>query len=331
MSRNEKLQCLLLLALVTIPVSIPKLQATSFGGWPALGFAAALFIVVGRGLRWWAVGLQLAIMSVALSFSYDVALPLGAVGGLSVILPALLTAHLLRAEGGRLRLDEVDNVRYHTVTALSLLCGLGAAGAVAVGLAPKDAPIAGLMSFLAALTAQLVVLPLVVRTSDRRAAAGRLELPFQRLMMVAVTLAVFWPNTRLTIAFVTFPLLSWAAIRATRREAHIQLFLVCADGLRLTFAGHGPLAGNMRGVPDDLHAGAALPVRRGGRLPHRAAHPDRRAARHHDRSGHADRRPRSSDCSTPPAAPSSSPPTASVGSRTTTPAPSSSSATHPRR
>jgi PAS domain S-box-containing protein len=253
MSRNEKLQCLLLLVLVTIPVSIPKLQATGFGGWPAVGFSVALFIVAGRSLRWWAFGLQFAFMSVALTFSYDVALPLGAAGSLAVIVPALFSAHMLRAEGGRLRLDQVDNVRYHTVTAASsLLCGAGAAGAVAVGLAPREAPIAALMSFLAALTAQLVVLPLVVRTSDRRAAAGHLELPCQRLLMLAVTLAVFWPNTRLTIAFVTLPVLSWAAIRATRREAHIQLFLVCAAAYAFTFSGHGPLAANIRGVPDDL-------------------------------------------------------------------------------
>lgn len=260
MSRTDRLQFALLLVLVTIPVSIPRhvlghghLQATAFGGWPALGFSVALFIVARRELRWWAFGLQLLTVSIALSHSYGVSLPLGVAGALAVILPALFSAHMLRAEGGRLRLDQVDNVRYHTVTAASsVFCGLGAAAAVAVGLAPTDAPIAALMSFLAALTAQLVVLPLVVRTSDRRAAAGRFELPCQRVLMLAVTLGVFWPDTRLTIAFLTLPVLSWAAIRATRREAHIQLFLVCAAAYAFTFAGHGPLAGTMRGLPDEL-------------------------------------------------------------------------------
>jgi PAS domain S-box-containing protein len=256
MSRNERLQCALLLVLTTIPVSIPRLQATAYGGWPAVGFSVALFIVAGTGLRWWVLGLQLVTVSVALSFSYDVALPLGVAGALSVILPALFSAHMLRAEGGRLRLDQVDNVRYHTVTAASsLMCGVLGAAAVAIGLQPKDAPIAGLMSFLAALTAQLVVLPLVVRASGRRAAGSGLELTCQRLVMLGITLAVFWPNTRLTIAFLTLPVLSWAAIRATRREAHIQLFLVCAAAYAFTFAGHGPLAGSMRGLPDDLTPG----------------------------------------------------------------------------
>jgi PAS domain S-box-containing protein len=260
MSRSDKLQCALLLVLVTIPVAIPRdligegeLRATAFGGWPAIGFSVALFIVARRRWRWWAFGLQVLTISIALSFSYDVVFPLGVAGSLAVVLPALLSAHMLRADGGRLRLDQVDNVRYHVVTAASsVVCGLAAAATVAVGLTPTDAPIAYLMSFLAALTAQLVVLPLVVRTSNRRAAAGRLELPCQRLLMAMVTVAVFLPDTRLPLAFLPLPVLSWAAIRATRREAHVQLFLVCAAAYAFTFAGHGPLTGTMKGLPDDL-------------------------------------------------------------------------------
>ncbi len=256
MPRQDRLQLLLLLVLTTIPVSIATLDATSYGGWPAVGFSVALFIVAGRELRWIVLAVQLLVLSVALSFSYDVALPLGAAGALSVILPALFSAQMLRAENRRLQLRQVDNVRYHAVTAASsLLCGLAAAATVAVGLGPDEAPIAGLMSFLAALTAQLLVLPLVVRHSGRRAAAGGFELTVQRVLMLVVTLGVFWPNTRLAVAFLTLPVLGWAAIRATRREAHIQLFLVCAVAYALTFAGHGPLAGSMRGFPDELIPG----------------------------------------------------------------------------
>ena len=32
---------------IAVPLSIPGLQATSYGGWPALGFAVALFLVAG--------------------------------------------------------------------------------------------------------------------------------------------------------------------------------------------------------------------------------------------------------------------------------------------
>ena len=127
MPRRDGLQMLLLLVLITIPVSIPRLQATSYGGWPAVGFSVALFIIAGRELRWIAFGVQLVVMTVALSFSYDVIVPLGAAGALAVILPALFSAQMLRAEGGRLQLNQVDNVRYHAVTAASsLLCGMAA-------------------------------------------------------------------------------------------------------------------------------------------------------------------------------------------------------------
>ncbi len=71
-------------------------------------------------------------------------------------------------------------------------------------------------------------------------------------MMAAITLAVFWPDTRLAVAFAIFPVLGWAAIRATRREAHLQLFLVCLTAYVLTYNGRGPLAGSTRGFPEEL-------------------------------------------------------------------------------
>jgi PAS domain S-box-containing protein len=261
MSWSERLQCAVLLALVGVPLSIPSLQATapslhatSFGGWPALGFAAALFLMAGQQRRWYVLGAEFLVISPALSFGYDVSLPLGALGSFSVILPAMLTAYLLtRHDRGGLRLDEVDNSRYHAVTAASaLLCGVAAVGVVAVAVNPDDALISGLMSFLAALTAQLVVLPLIIRTSGRPAAAGPGELFVQRVLMAAVTLAVFWPDTHLAVTFAIFPVLGWVAIRGTRRETHVQQFLVCLTAYALTFSGRGPLGGDIPRFPDEL-------------------------------------------------------------------------------
>ena len=95
-----------------------------------------------------------------------------------MILPALFTSHLLRpAEGGGSALDEVDNMRYHTVTAASALLVRGLAPPAwhsrSTGSAPPRTAAAspGLMSFLAALTAQLVVLP--ADGADLRRRAGR--------------------------------------------------------------------------------------------------------------------------------------------------------------
>jgi hypothetical protein len=243
----------LLLLLVGVPLSLPGLDATSYGGWPSLGFAIALFLVAGPSRRWQVFLAETVVTTIPLSYSYDVPLLVAALGSLSATLPALLTQHLLtRGRSGYLRLDEVDSTHYHAVTALSaLVCGLGAAAIVAPVYSVGDALVAGLMSFLAALTAQQVVLPLMIRTSGAPAAAGTLELVGQRLALVALTLAVFWPTNRLAVAFLVFPLLGWAALRATRFEAHLQLFLVCVTAYAFTYAGHGPLGVSpVDGLPD---------------------------------------------------------------------------------
>ena len=64
-------------------------------------------------------------------------------------------------------------------------------------------------------------------------AAGPLELMAQR---VADGRRRRWRSSGRTtasaLAFLVFPVLGWAAIRATRFETHVQLFLVCVDGVR---------------------------------------------------------------------------------------------------
>lgn len=169
MSWDERLQCALLLALVTVPLSISSLKVTSYPGWPALGFAVALFLVAGPTRRWYVAGIVLVVITPALSHGYGVSIPLGAIGSLSVVLPALLTSYLLGGDrAGGLRLDEVDNKRYHAVTGLSAaLTGVAGAAGVTLTQAADSAWVAGLMSFLAALTAQLVVLPLIIQTAGR--------------------------------------------------------------------------------------------------------------------------------------------------------------------
>ncbi len=244
-----------LLLLVAVPVSVPGLQTTSYGGWPAAGIAVVLFLAAGRRDRWAVVAAATLVVGSALAVSYDVAVWLGWLGGLSVTLPALLTAHLLEPKGRpRLWLENVQVVPYHLITALSgLACGLASALTVIVIESPRHVLLTGLMSFLAALTAQLTVLPLVMRSPrDRVAPAGQVELTVERVLLVGVMWAVFWPDSRLGIAFLVFPLLGWAALRASRRETHVQLFAVAAAAYVLTFLGHGPLAKGMKGLPDDL-------------------------------------------------------------------------------
>ncbi len=147
----------------------------------------------------------------------------------------------------------MDSVRYHAGTAISaLLCAAFAALAVADSLSSRDVGLSVLMAFFAGLTAQLAVLPLLVPGSRRRASGGMVELTIQRLLLVTVMLVVFLPTTSISLAFLVFPVLGWAALRATRREAHVQLFAVCVAAYAFTFRDYGPFARPNEVLPEDL-------------------------------------------------------------------------------
>ena len=104
------------------------------------------------------------VATVALTYSYDVAIWVGLLGSIAVVGPAWFTHRLLtKAHTGHLRLDEVDSGRYHLVTALAaLLCALIAVVGSATLYGPRETLVAGVMSFFSALTAQLAVLPMLV-------------------------------------------------------------------------------------------------------------------------------------------------------------------------
>jgi PAS domain S-box-containing protein len=254
MSVGRWWSCALLLALTAVPLSLEGLQPTSYGGWPALGFAVALFLVAGPEYRWQVALAETVVATPALMLGYDVTVWRALFGTLALTMPALLSQHLLtRHRPAHLLLDEVDSVRYHAGTAASaLLCAGFAALAVVDSVSSRDLGLSVLMAFFGGLTAQLAVLPLLVPRSRRRASGGMIELTVQRLLLVAVMLVVFLPSTSISLAFLVFPVLGWAALRATRREAHIQLFAVCVAAYGFTFRGYGPLAAPNDVVPEDL-------------------------------------------------------------------------------
>ncbi|MCW2710979.1 MAG: domain S-box protein [Marmoricola sp.] len=254
MSVTRWAQCALLLVLVGIPLSIPGVESTAYGGWPSIGFAIALFLLAGPERRWIVLAAETLVTMPALAYSYEVAWWQAALGSLAVTLPSLLSAQLLGpGHTGRLRLDEVDTARYHLVTLGSaLVCGVLAMAASATLLSLREVLISGLMSGLAALTAQLVVLPLLIRSSVTRAAGKPLELMLQRALLLGIGLAVFYPVTALGTSFLVFPVLGWAALRATLRETHVQLFLICVGAYVMTFTGRGPFTGSLQGIPEDL-------------------------------------------------------------------------------
>jgi PAS domain S-box-containing protein len=248
-------QCALLLALIGLCLSAPHLDGTRYGGWPALGFAIALFLVAGPKRFWLVVAAEAVVVGLALTFAYDLPPWATLPASLIVIVPAWFAQRMLvKTDTGRLRLDEVDSDRYHLVTAVTaLLCGVAALVGTVGYNDLDDVLLISAMAFLTALTAQLAVLPLFIRGSTRPAAGAAAELVAQRVSVVVAVALVFSPTARLGIVFVIFPLLGWAANRASRREAHWQLFLVCAAAYALTISGRGPFSGPVGGVPESLN------------------------------------------------------------------------------
>ena len=229
--------CALLLVLTAVPLSLDGLQPTSYGGWPALGFAVALFLVAGAERRWLVVVAETAVTTPALMLGYDIALWRALLGSLAVTVPALLSQHLLtRERPAHLLLDEVDSVRYHLSTAVSaLLCAGFAALAVVDSLSSHDLGLSVLMAFLAALTAQLAVLPLLVPRSRRRASGGRHRADRPAAPADRGDAGRLPAQHEHLARFPGLPGAGLGGLRATRREAHIQLFVVCVAAYAFTF------------------------------------------------------------------------------------------------
>ncbi|MCH1867998.1 ATP-binding protein [Nocardioides sp. CFH 31398] len=221
----------------------PGWDTASYAWWPVVGVAAAMHVVAGARWRTVVLAVQTLAMGGALALHGAVPWWGGLLGSVVVTAPALLSAAGLRPGGAALRRfadNEVD--AYHGVTALAgLLCGVLAVLAVALtGTAePSRLPLVGLIVLLAATTSQLVVLPL---------ALGRLgsvpwhggELWGERLLLAVITGVVFVPVSAEPLAFLLFPVLGWAALRAQALETYVQVLVVSLVVLAATVSGRGP-------------------------------------------------------------------------------------------
>ncbi len=241
--RPLALQALLLVvvvALLALPAFAPS---EAYAGWPALGFSVALLLSVERHRRWATTALLTLVSTPALALSYGVPLYLGVVGALALTLSSLFVASFLLAgrHTGPGRLVEIDGARFLAVTLAGALLNslLPMVLALSAGDLAEAASVT-LSTALAVLTAQLVVLPLFLRTTDRPATAGPGERMTQRVVLLAVVVAAFWVSTSASPAFLVLPAVGWAAVRATQRETHLQVFVVGVTAYALTVAGRGP-------------------------------------------------------------------------------------------
>jgi hypothetical protein len=248
------LACAALLLCVALPLAVKGISATAYGGWPATGFSAALFFVAGRERARLIFVLQTIVVTAGLSIGYDLLPWEDLVGSVFVTLPGLFTAAMLGwGRGAEVRLDLVDSGRYHLVTAFSaVLASVLGSLAILGAFGPRQAAIAVVISFLAALSAQLVVLPLVIGQSATPPVAGRAELIALRVAMLLLGAVLLWFESSGALLFVLFTMLGWAGRRATPREAHVMLFLICVAAYGAAVLGHGPLVHAPADLPADL-------------------------------------------------------------------------------
>ncbi|MCW2834637.1 MAG: domain S-box protein [Nocardioides sp.] len=242
-SRKRALVVALCLMMIVVPLSLEGLDYRSFGGFPAVGFAVALVVYLGRRWLWWTLLVETVVIVAALTRTYDVSPLLGIAGSITITVPALLVWFLLT------RGDRTFEISTHrgeqrlilATAAGALVCGtLGGLFALAQ-VEPRDALLTGAMSFLSSLAAQLAVLPVLDRAS-RTGTAPKAEQWAQWGLLLVVVALVFGPVSTLPVLFVVPAALSWGANRGSPRVAHNQLLLVSVVAYLLTFLGRGPLA-----------------------------------------------------------------------------------------
>ncbi len=250
-SRKRASVVALCLFMIVGPLSLDGLDYRTFGGYPAVGFAVALLIYLGRRWLWWTLLVETLVIGVALTRTYDVPLALGMTGAVTVTAPALLVWFLLARGDRRFEISTMAGERRlgFATAAGALLCGvIGGAFALAE-VEPRVAILIGAMTVLSSLAAQLSVLPLLDRAS-RLSAGTKKERVVQWCVLLCITGVVFVPHTSLPMTFLVPAVLSWGANRGSPRSSHRQLLVVSLVSYLLTFWGHGPFAQAANGRPD---------------------------------------------------------------------------------
>ncbi len=220
--------------------------------WPGAGLGLLALLVAPPS--WWgslAAALYAAFAGAHLAAGIDpaAALVLGAPETLAV----LTGGCWLRGVGGISALHRLRDVWHLLAAAVvtGVVGGLGVGG-VAQMLLGGDLWSSVVLAALGQATSVLLLAPLVLlpgRSSWRFGAGTILQLAFQMLAFMAVTLLVFGPRSFLVVAFAPVPFVIWAAFQFGPRVVVIEqaLFALLVSGLTQT--GFGPFVTATAGDP----------------------------------------------------------------------------------
>lgn len=226
--------------------------------WPAAAFTVSTLALAPRH-HWFVLVPAVYLVTLATNLTGGRALEVSLGFGLAntaeaVVAGLILTAGLRRAP----QLVSQDDVLRLLATA--------AAGAVVVGLiAATVVDAAGTGTFLLTLrstsashAAALVTLLPVTLLVGQRFSQWSAEHSAQLLVLIALTLAIFWPTGTLFIALPPLVALTWGALRLGIRVLSLELAGFAIIVSLLTAQGRGPFAAATASVTEDtLAAGAA--------------------------------------------------------------------------
>ena len=237
--------------MIVLPLSLEGVESRAFGGYPAVGFAVALLVHLGRRWVWWALLVESVVIGLTIAHNFDVPLLLGMAASLPLTVPAFVVWHRLTF-GGRRPFEigtREGERRFIVATALgAFICGASGGLLSLAEFEPPRAALTGVMSFLSALAAQLAVLPML-DPGSAPATSTRGERVVQWLLLLGTTTAVFGSHTTLPLLFLVPAVLSWGANRGSPRASHLQLLMVSLLAYVLTYSGRGPLSELSEVVP----------------------------------------------------------------------------------
>lgn len=210
--------------------------------WPGTGLAVAALAVALP--RWRPFVLAGIFVAVTAGNAYggrplDLSVAYGALNAVETGLVIWLLTRHGRAHPQLMNLD--DLIRF----VLSVFAGAmtGALmGAAAISALTEGDAMATWRALLASHGAALLLIPPLVMRLPRHSVrpAGTAEALTQTVLLLAVALGVFWPDQRLPLAFLPFPLLVWGAARLRPREVTLQLLAYATLTAAMTIEGMGP-------------------------------------------------------------------------------------------
>jgi PAS domain S-box-containing protein len=223
------------LAVVSSPV-----ETHAGGMWP-VGLASGVLVRVVHRMLPWTAGL-VGVIAFATFGLGGYPLLVAAGYALSIVTEGLLTRVALGVhwgEGRRLS-DDLDLIRYTLAAVLGaavggLLFGLTSA-ATGFGVGWQ----VGLAAFATHLASQLTLLAFFMEEFRHPGVGGNLERALRWAIAVTITVVAFVPTRSLALVFLVLPVLGWAALRASMREAMWQLVAVGVIASTLTQLGRGP-------------------------------------------------------------------------------------------